>query len=217
MKKLIALHIAVLLFAEVYFISSAQSAEQKESTTVTTYYPSPNAVYRSLRLSSINDAPVGVALKGTVFFNSSDQTPYVHDGANWTALTGSKPFAYAVASPSTCPGILSNDTRNAGQLCSQPWQDDVTFVRPFKNKPHVMVFPIDVPYDVNSSCANNSTDQFIAYPVNSSITNFGFTMVAAGSVGSNDFGEIRCENASQPEKYNHWFTRALVRWFAISE
>lgn len=212
MKRIIVLGIFVFAIADACFAQSNQT----RSLTVTTFYPAPYAVYRSLRLSSINEEPTGSALNGTIYFNSTDQKPYYYNGTSWNSFGGSKPLTYNIASPSKCTGTLSNDTRNKEQLCSTPWQELVNFTPGrFATPPHVMVVPVQIPYDVNSSCANNSTERYISYPKN--ITKDNFTMVAAGGVPEYTSGNgLRCENTSAGEKYFQYFTRALVYWFAVT-
>lgn len=64
---------------------------QQESITITTYYPAPYGVYRTLRLFPVSDAEIDIsqpcAAKGELFMRDSDNSLYVCNGTNWQSVS----------------------------------------------------------------------------------------------------------------------------------
>jgi len=64
----------------------AQS-NQTDTFTIVTYYPSPNGVYRNLRLFP-SDQPPGIAQKGVLYYNRTESVLKVYNGTAWVNSTG---------------------------------------------------------------------------------------------------------------------------------
>lgn len=84
--------VLVILFLLSLFMAQGYSAPKEETITITTYYPSPKGVYKSLRLfpssgSRVND-PCLPAQEGEMFYNKDDHTPFICSDRKWKALPG---------------------------------------------------------------------------------------------------------------------------------
>jgi hypothetical protein len=221
MKTILAFFIFTVLVATVGFAQSNQT----ESLTITTYYPSPHGVYTNLRLMP-SDEPDPANLPanpaGTLYFNRTEQRPYVHNGSNWNLIgSGGANFASGQVNPGGCYGNVSAETYNKDQLCDQPWFEDITFSEPLVGTVHVMVFLNAVSDWSGSNCTHNSTDLYIGYPAFlpfQTTYNKGFRLWASGSPPYS-LGGVTSSNCSQgtPGEYDDWFSRATASWFAISE
>jgi hypothetical protein len=91
-KKLIIgiLVIIILLHAKAF-------SQTQETLTVTTYYPSPRGVYKTLRLYPTDDyAPGGACSnKGEMYYDDSDNQVYTCDGTKWTGGATTKIATYS--------------------------------------------------------------------------------------------------------------------------
>ncbi|MCX5707443.1 MAG: hypothetical protein NTY14_00440 [Candidatus Omnitrophica bacterium] len=190
---------------------------QTESLTVTTYYLAPYSVFRNLQLSPSTKPFDGPNLEkaGTMYFNSSENKPYIFDGNVWEKIgSGSAHFESGSEFPGQCNGTVSDKVYNHDQLCSGSWYKDIVFNQPFAGLVHVMVVLSRVPDNAHSPCAGNVTDRWIGYPEN--ITNTGFRLWASGSVMHHATTSLdTCNDATGT--YDNWSTRAAVNWFAVSE
>jgi hypothetical protein len=73
---------AILTAIAVSVMATASLAQTQENLTITTYYPSPYGVYKSLRLMPGNKPVAGVAA-GVMFYNSSDNQIYYYDNTDF--------------------------------------------------------------------------------------------------------------------------------------
>ncbi len=221
MRKIPGFFIFCISLAGLCFAQS----DQTESLTITTYYPAPHGVYRNLRVVP-SDEPSSASLPvnpaGTLYFNRTDQRPYVHNGSSWNLIgSGGANFASGQVIPGGCYGNISAETYNKDQLCDQPWFEDIVFSEPLVGTVHVMVFLNAVSDWFGSNCTHNLTDLYIGYPdflPNNTTFNKGLRLWASGSPPYS-LGGITSSNCSQgtPGEYDSWYSRATASFFAISE
>lgn len=82
MKQMFVLSVMLLFPA----VAGAQM-NRTDSFTIATYYPSPYGVYRNLRLFPTNQpAASSTQQAGTMYYNGSERTVYINDGADWKQL-----------------------------------------------------------------------------------------------------------------------------------
>lgn len=153
-----ALSISCICFAQ---------SDQSESLTITTYYPSPYGVYKTLRLNPSPKPLSGSSATqpGTMYFNKTENLTYVFNGSDWELMGagGSVSSKLIVDSgshvyPEVCSGIsreltladihavypsvtkrdVTGDLTNYW-ICSAPWYVNVSFHKSFKNPPQVFV------------------------------------------------------------------------------
>jgi hypothetical protein len=213
MKRIIVFCIFVLSVSSACFSQSNET----ETITFTTYFASPGGVYKNFQLSPSEQPEVsGPQWAGVMYFNETEQIPYIYNGTEWLKIGSDEaPTVYLFKiSPEKCSGQLSLAPFK-DQLCSVPWHLNITFAEPFSKPPHVIVF-LERASDWNlTPCAQNTTDQFIAYP--ELIDEKGFRLTAAGSPDNQDPSEPNgyCKDATH--NYQGWYTRAAVSCLVISE
>jgi hypothetical protein len=210
--------ITVILAFLICITFSAVCAQQNqtESLTVTTYYPAPYGVYKTMRLfpqfsfpqSSFtpgDDCPQ----EGEVFYRADRQDVFICQGTpssrKWSFM-GSvmRVFSDFDVFPDQCNGTIVGTAGN--QLCSGLWYKNITFSGTFGTTPHVIVMVQNISEVTNSSCANGDSDMVVAYPGN--ITPTGFQVWAGGS----PLKDSACGSA-----YETYYTRSRVGWLAVSE
>lgn len=82
----------VLIIGLLLVLSSSivftQGTNQAESLTITTYYPSPYGVYKTLRLFPNQDVAIGQACTnaGEMTYDPGTNSPLYCDGSNWTQV-----------------------------------------------------------------------------------------------------------------------------------
>ncbi len=75
----------------------------QEEITITTYYPSPYGSYNELQLypHSSPTTPCNSSSKGTMYYDSDDNTMYVCNGTTWRSISVGVSFTYFCFTNST--------------------------------------------------------------------------------------------------------------------
>lgn len=103
MKKIIC----ACLFLWVITAYSCAHAQQNEKLTISTYYPAPDAVYKTVRLKG-QTAPPADAKPGQLYYNlTEDQILYSNKSAVWTKMigSGSDDGVWHLAPNASYPGV----------------------------------------------------------------------------------------------------------------
>jgi hypothetical protein len=84
MKKIMFLLIGIL------FVFVTFAFAQEEKITISTYYPSPYGVYKTLRIFPSDDIDIGAPCQndGEVIYDDSENRAYICSNGAWTALGG---------------------------------------------------------------------------------------------------------------------------------
>ncbi|MFH1355311.1 MAG: hypothetical protein ABIH19_04090 [Candidatus Omnitrophota bacterium] len=81
----------LITFGFIFFIFSlVKFSFAQDTLTITTYYPSPHGVYKSLRVYPNDDTDPSAACfdKGTMYYDDSESQLYICDGTDWVATGG---------------------------------------------------------------------------------------------------------------------------------
>jgi hypothetical protein len=233
MRKVIVFSVLILSIAGV---CSAQS-DQSESLTISTYYPSPYGVYKTLRLYP-SDPPLAgspAIQPGTMYFNRLEQKLYIYNGSlsDWEKIgsNSSGGSALIVDSghkvwPDWCKGVLTTRTIGGGHgtasLCSHYWNKNITFSKTFSKPPRVFVTAevlsgsLDDNMNDLYTCAEHSTDVLVAYADAAFITNktFVLSLGSSAGAGSNCCSVMDCKGASDWQ-VTEYYGKGEAAWVAI--
>jgi hypothetical protein len=186
MKRILLLGIFVLAPTGVCLAQ----ANYTESMTISTYYPSPYGVYRTLTFfpNDSFDPATSPCREGEMSYhkNATTQALYICKGSP----PGWKTFGYVSSNNKVKSGHrvstnrCSGTAHSAGQTCDSEWYRDITFGAPAFNStstPDVFVVPERVSDPVNSACTGGRTDFMSVFPDESTIDSSGFRVWASGS------------------------------------
>jgi hypothetical protein len=236
MGKIILLCIFVLPISYTCFAQSDQS----ESLTISTYYPSPYGVYKTLRLAPSEQPDGSVVQPGVMYFNRSDNETYIYNGSIWELLgsgggggnSAVKIDSGANVYPENCSGIyrepngasrdIPGDT-TPYQICSEVWSKNVTFHKTFIKPPQVFVQSQHASGRpghewINYTCARHSTDANKAFATN--ITTTGFKLWSSGSPPfcyDCSMTLVFCPGPTEDPIITESFVKAEASWMAIGE
>jgi hypothetical protein len=101
----------ILIFALCFCLqlSFAETSQEGESITITTYYPSPYGVYKNMRIypSEKPGSSSPANQPGTLYFDSTEEKMYVYknDTDKWQALGGGDTFTKITLTPLSSPPV----------------------------------------------------------------------------------------------------------------
>ncbi|MDP2922938.1 MAG: hypothetical protein Q8O30_04370 [Candidatus Omnitrophota bacterium] len=80
-----------LIFTSCIVFSAFSQQQNTESITITTYYPAPYGVYKTLRLYPTSDTEIDInqpcTVKGELFMRDSDSSLYLCSGSKWQSVS----------------------------------------------------------------------------------------------------------------------------------
>ncbi|MCX5708562.1 MAG: H-type lectin domain-containing protein [Candidatus Omnitrophica bacterium] len=216
-------------------ICFAQS-DQSESLTITTYYPSPYGVYKTIRLYPSEQPSDSLAQPGVMYFNNTTNTTYIHNDSVWEIFGAGGGGIRAVkvdsgdkVYPENCSGVyreppgftarsVPGDT-TPYQICSVVWYKNVTFKKAFSKPPEVFVqtqLASGRPGHewINYTCARHSTDLNKAFATN--VTTVGFQLWSSGSPPF-CYDCSNCPGMSEDPNITESFVKAEASWMAVGE
>lgn len=217
-----------------FFILSILSvclAAQTENVNITTYYPSPQGVYKVLRLYPTKATP-DLNVPGTIYYNNTTDQVLLYSNSSGTPAWG--PFgrsssvlvqANKTVWPDTCDGttFLIPDGSDNYELCSGLWYKNITFSPAFNTAPNVFVsaeFFGGSPSGsdpVNYTCSEHGSRMIRAYAGN--ITNTSFRLFLSGGYERDIAGpcESLISGAANKTKLFTYYLKGVGSWIAIGE
>jgi hypothetical protein len=220
MKKLTV--VLAFLILNAFSVVHAQQ-NKNNSMSIITYYPSPRAVYKTVRFTPNNyvSPDANCANEGEISYNATMHELYVCKGSptKWKKLGGGTSSANVqyelgmdddwdeIVTPNRCDDVPLRKSLDGKPMCSTPFYQDIVFPTPFSKPPDVIVSAHHFSGWCNS-CSSRGTDKVAAYATD--VTNTGFRIWAGGSPLDSE-----CNNGTANNR--NYFTCSAAGWIAIGE